>query len=177
MSKYRVDSNLSESFDAAQSQAAQFGKPPPAWDAVRRARRRRRATGVALAVISALLVVAAAALWPEGDPATAPTSNTHLAVDPGRAPSSQTRGPVITELLPPVAPTASASMPRANAIVLPLPPRATVTAIERASPEWSAWWATQGQANTSEHAETASRLAAPAPATAGNEATDDGMPK
>ena len=177
MSKYRVDDNLSESFDAAQSQAAQFGKPPPAWDAVRRARRRRRATGVALAVISALLVVAAAALWPEGDPATAPTSNTHLAVDPGRAPSSQTRGHVITELLPPVAPTASASMPRANAIVLPLPPRATVTSIERASPEWSAWWATQGQANTSEHADTASRLAAPAPATAGNEATDDGMPK
>ena len=177
MSKYRVDDNLSESFDAAQSQAAQFGKPPPAWDAVRRARRRRRATGVALAVISALLVVAAAALWPEGDPATAPTSNTHLAVDPGRAPSSQTSGQFITELLPPVAPTASASMPRANAIVLPLPPRATVTSIERASPEWSAWWATQGQANTSEHAETASRLAAPAPATAGNEATDDGMPK
>ena len=176
MSKYRVDDNLSESFDAAQSQAAQFGKPPPAWDAVRRARRLRRATGAALAVISAL-VVAAAALWTEGDRATAPTSNTHLAVDPGRAPSSQTRGHVITELLPPVAPTASASMPRANAIVLPLPPRATVTSIERASPEWSAWWATQGQANTSEHADTASRLAAPAPATAGNEATDDGMPK
>jgi len=96
MSKYRVDDNLSESFDAAQSQAAQFGKPPPAWDAVRRARRLRRATGAALAVISAL-VVAAAALWTEGDRATAPTSNTHLAVDPGRAPSSQTRGHVITE--------------------------------------------------------------------------------